>query len=149
MSLTWSCGSRQRNTTSGGWKFKLNNLAVEGLTGPLRMVLCECINDRRWHNISPTSLTSGQYCANALPLRFKSNWLNALLKHVVTLWDYLFKEWATDLIVGPIFTRHFYIGSRSVRYRYDIDLMLVPGWLDIGPMSVRYWSEISTVLVRY
>ena len=30
-SLTWSCGSRQRDTTSSGWKFKLNNLAVKGL----------------------------------------------------------------------------------------------------------------------
>ena len=29
--LTWSCGSRQRDTTSSGWKFQLNNLAVEGL----------------------------------------------------------------------------------------------------------------------
>ena len=31
-SLTWSCGSRQRDTTSSGWKFRLNNLAVKGLT---------------------------------------------------------------------------------------------------------------------
>ena len=30
--LTWSCGSRQRDTTSSGWKFQLNNLAVKGLT---------------------------------------------------------------------------------------------------------------------
>ena len=30
-SLTWSCGSRQRDTASSGWKFKLNNLAVKGL----------------------------------------------------------------------------------------------------------------------
>ena len=30
-SLTWSCGSRQRGTTSSGWKFSLNNLAVKGL----------------------------------------------------------------------------------------------------------------------
>ena len=30
-SLTWSCGSRQRDTISSGWKFKLNNLAVKGL----------------------------------------------------------------------------------------------------------------------
>ena len=30
-SLTWSCGSRQRDTTSSGWKFRLNNLVVEGL----------------------------------------------------------------------------------------------------------------------
>ena len=30
-SLTWSCGSRQRDTTSSGWKFRLNNLAVKGL----------------------------------------------------------------------------------------------------------------------
>ena len=30
-SLTWSCGSRKRDTTSSGWKFKLNNLAVKGL----------------------------------------------------------------------------------------------------------------------
>ena len=29
-SLTWSCGSRQRDTTSSGWK-RLNNLAVKGL----------------------------------------------------------------------------------------------------------------------
>ena len=29
--LTWSCGSRQRDTTSSGWKFKLNNLAGKGL----------------------------------------------------------------------------------------------------------------------
>ena len=33
-SLTWSCGSRQRDTTSRGWKFRLNNLAVKGLNGP-------------------------------------------------------------------------------------------------------------------
>ena len=31
LSLTWSCVSRQRDTTSSGWKFKLNNLAVKGL----------------------------------------------------------------------------------------------------------------------
>ena len=31
-SLTWSCGSRQRDTTSSGWKFSLNNLAVKGLS---------------------------------------------------------------------------------------------------------------------
>ena len=30
-SLTWSCGSRQRDTTLSGWKFKLNNLAAKGL----------------------------------------------------------------------------------------------------------------------
>ena len=29
--LTWSCGSRQRDTTSSGWKFKMNNLAVKWL----------------------------------------------------------------------------------------------------------------------
>ena len=29
--LTWSCGSRQRDTISSGWKFRLNNLAVKGL----------------------------------------------------------------------------------------------------------------------
>ena len=28
-SLTWSCGSRERDTTSGGWKFQLNNLTVK------------------------------------------------------------------------------------------------------------------------
>ena len=30
-SLTWSCGSRQRRTTSSGWKFRLINSAVKGL----------------------------------------------------------------------------------------------------------------------
>ena len=30
--LTWYYGSRQRDTTSIGWKFQLNNLAVIGLT---------------------------------------------------------------------------------------------------------------------
>ena len=30
-SLTWSCGSRQRDTTSSEWKFKLDNLAAKGL----------------------------------------------------------------------------------------------------------------------
>ena len=30
-SLTWSCGSRQRDTILSGWKFRLNNLAVKGL----------------------------------------------------------------------------------------------------------------------
>ena len=30
-SLTWSCGSRQRDTTSSEWKFQLNNLAVKVL----------------------------------------------------------------------------------------------------------------------
>ena len=30
--LTWSCGSRQRDTTSSGWKFRLNNLAGKGLS---------------------------------------------------------------------------------------------------------------------
>ena len=33
-SLTWSCESRQRETTSSGWKFQLNNLAVKGLEVP-------------------------------------------------------------------------------------------------------------------
>ena len=33
-SLTWSCGSRQRVTTSSGWIFQLNNLAVKGLMSP-------------------------------------------------------------------------------------------------------------------
>ena len=32
ISHTWSCGSRQRDTNSSGWKFGLNDLAVEGLT---------------------------------------------------------------------------------------------------------------------
>ena len=32
LSLTWSCGSRKRDTTSSGWKLKLNNLAAKGLT---------------------------------------------------------------------------------------------------------------------
>ena len=31
-SLTWSCESRQRDTTSSGWKFQLNNVAVKRLT---------------------------------------------------------------------------------------------------------------------
>ena len=30
-SLTWSCGSRQRDTTSSAWKFRFINLAVKGL----------------------------------------------------------------------------------------------------------------------
>ena len=30
-SLNWSCGSRQRDTTSSEWKFKLKNLAVKGV----------------------------------------------------------------------------------------------------------------------
>ena len=30
-SFTWSCGSRQRDTTSSKWKFRLNNMAVKGL----------------------------------------------------------------------------------------------------------------------
>ena len=32
-SLTWSCGSRQRDTTSSGWKLQINNLAAKGLRG--------------------------------------------------------------------------------------------------------------------
>ena len=32
-SLTWSCGSRQRDRTSSGWEFQLHNLAVKGLKG--------------------------------------------------------------------------------------------------------------------
>ena len=35
-SLTWSYGSRQRDTTSSGWKFKLNNLAVKWLREMIR-----------------------------------------------------------------------------------------------------------------
>ena len=31
-SLTWSCGSRQRDTISNGWKFQPNNLAVKELS---------------------------------------------------------------------------------------------------------------------
>ena len=31
-SLTWSCGSRQRDTILSEWKFQLNNLAFKGLT---------------------------------------------------------------------------------------------------------------------
>ena len=38
-SLTWSCGSRQRDTTSGRWKFRLNNLAVKGLN----IKICKCL----------------------------------------------------------------------------------------------------------
>ena len=30
-SLTWSCGSRQRDSTSSEWKFKFIDLAVKGL----------------------------------------------------------------------------------------------------------------------
>ena len=30
--MTWSCGSRQRDTTSNEWKFQLYNSAVKGLT---------------------------------------------------------------------------------------------------------------------
>ena len=30
-SSTWSCGSRQRDTTSCGWKLQLNTLAIKGL----------------------------------------------------------------------------------------------------------------------
>ena len=30
-SLTWSCESRQRDTTSSSWKSKLNKLAIKGL----------------------------------------------------------------------------------------------------------------------
>ena len=42
-SLTWSCGSRQRDTTSSGWKFKLNNLAAEGLNVYISTLLkCVC-----------------------------------------------------------------------------------------------------------
>ena len=32
LSLTWSCGSRQRDTTLSGWKFRLNNISVKGLS---------------------------------------------------------------------------------------------------------------------
>ena len=38
-SLTWSCGSRQRDTTSNGWKFKLNNLAVKGLIQGCKIIV--------------------------------------------------------------------------------------------------------------
>ena len=41
-SLTWSCGSRQRDTTSSEWKFRLNILAVKGLMVAQRHVtLCQ------------------------------------------------------------------------------------------------------------
>ena len=43
--LTWSGGSRQRDTTSSGWKCQLNNLAVKGL------MFGQC--RRRWANINP------------------------------------------------------------------------------------------------
>ena len=42
-SLTWSCGSRQRDTTSSGWKFRLKNLAVQRLRFTQRR--------RQWRNI--------------------------------------------------------------------------------------------------
>ena len=50
--LTWSCGSRQRDTTSSGWKFKLNNLAVKRL---------KSARHRRWrkninHNKHPDTI---------------------------------------------------------------------------------------------
>ena len=61
-SLTWSCGSRQRDTTSSGWKFILNNLAVKGLTaGPdyvhffsllistLKIPAFEHVKSKTWH----------------------------------------------------------------------------------------------------
>ena len=44
-SLTWSCGSRQRDTTSSGWKFRLNNLAVKGL-------MCRYICPRRGQHVN-------------------------------------------------------------------------------------------------
>ena len=49
-SLTWSCGSRQRDTTSSGWKFRLNYLAVKGLREGIHMwrtqaiILCALLN---------------------------------------------------------------------------------------------------------
>ena len=39
-SFTWSCGSRQRDTISSGWKFRLNNMAVKGLNPHWFKVLC-------------------------------------------------------------------------------------------------------------
>ena len=39
---TWGCGSRQRDTTSSGWKFWLNNLAVKGLNSANAEYLMRC-----------------------------------------------------------------------------------------------------------
>ena len=44
------CGSRQRDTTSCGLEFKLNNLAVKGLIKCVKLIHCL----RRWPNIKPT-----------------------------------------------------------------------------------------------
>ena len=63
-SLNWSCGSRQRDTTSSGWKLKLNNLAVKGLKCwsrlPADKILCPGVDLmlghrlRRWPKIKST-----------------------------------------------------------------------------------------------
>ena len=43
-SLTWSCGSRQRDTTSSGWKWQLNNLAATRLISEkLRRRILHCV----------------------------------------------------------------------------------------------------------
>ena len=58
VSLTWSCGSRQRNTASSGWKFRLNNLAVKGLTCCLHV----------YDDLTPT--TQKYFCINHGDQRF-------------------------------------------------------------------------------
>ena len=60
-SLTWSCGSRQRDTTSSEWKFRLNNLAVKGLN--LLLLLYTADNPRILHilTINPY-ITKYDYC---------------------------------------------------------------------------------------
>ena len=55
-SLTWSCESRQRDTTSSGLKFRLNNLAVKGLMRynkhlhfhPIKVVTAAAIHNFKW-----------------------------------------------------------------------------------------------------
>ena len=58
--LTWSCGSRQRDTTLSGWKFRLNNLAVKGLMSDFfdRRMLYNYIVEKNmlWYN--------NYYCLN-------------------------------------------------------------------------------------
>ena len=45
--IIFTCGSRQRDTTSSGWKFRLNNLEVKGLS-----VCGWCVlGSRWWHHL--------------------------------------------------------------------------------------------------
>ena len=139
-SPTWSCVSLTRSSTSSGWKFRLNNLAVKGL----RIVYYV---DLEWQNFFNRNWYSPRdnvaCCSNVRPTSY--NVVLALAQPITLAgtpsWEIPHTFWWLSCTHG------------AVRSAIDLDdrshlQMCVPAWVEKRHLSWTYCQEFGPAVTH-